>query len=96
MLAICRDVKSSPSFVHDCRLDAQMDNRVAIDTCNGQGSRKSPQLTEVTKELYRCLLERNLRLQLFYVPSEKNQADAPSRRLSASDCKLSSRAWQKV
>ena len=93
MLAICRAVKSSPSFV---RVDAQVDNGVAIDTFNGQGSRKSPQLKEVTKELYRCLLERNLRLELFYVPSEQNQADAPSRRLSASDSKLSSRAWQKV
>ena len=87
MLAICRAVKPSPSFFHDCRVDAQVDNWVAIDTFNGQGSRKSPQLTEVTKELYRCL---------FYVPSEQNQADAPSRRLSASDSKLSSRAWQKM
>ena len=96
MLAICRAVKSSPSFVHDCRVDAQVDNRVAIDTFNGQGSRKSPQLTEVTKELYRCLWERNLRLELFYVLSEQNQADVPSRRLSASDSKLSCKAWQKV
>ena len=96
MLAICQAVKSSPSFVHDCRVDAQVDNRVAIDTFNGQGSRKSPQLTEVTKELYRCLLERNLRLELFYIPSEQNQADAPSRCLSVSDSKLPSRAWQKV
>ena len=61
MLAVCPAVKSSPSFAHDCLVDAQVDNRVPFDMFNGQGSRKSPQLTEVRKELYRCLLERNLR-----------------------------------
>ena len=55
MLGICRAVKSSPLFVHYCQVHAQVDNRVAIDTFNGQGSLKSPQLTEVTKELYHCL-----------------------------------------
>lgn len=38
MVAICRAVKSSPLFVHYCQVHAQVDNRVAIDTFNGQGS----------------------------------------------------------
>lgn len=96
MLAICRALESAPLSTRDCRVDVQVDSRVAIDTFNGQGSRKSPELTEVTKELYRCLSDRNLHLELFYVPSEQNQADAPSRRLSTSDAKLTPSAWQRV
>ena len=96
MMAICHALDSAPAHVRDCRVDIQVDSRVAIDTFNGQGSRKSPQLTEVTKKLYQCMFQRNLQLELVYVPSEQNQADGPSRRLVASDAMLSKKAWEQV
>lgn len=96
MLAICHALDACPKHIRDCRVDLQVDSRVAIDTYYGQGSRKSHELTEVTKRLYQLVLGRNLQLELSYVPSKENEADAPSRRISAADATLSAKAWQRV
>lgn len=92
MLAICHALEASPKHIRDCRVDLQVDSRVAMDTYYGQGSRKSHELTEVTKQLYQLVLGRILQLELSYVPSKENEADAPSRRISAEDATLSANA----
>ena len=93
MLALCYALQACPKHIRDCRVDVQVDSRVAMDTYYGQGSRKSREANEVTKQLYGVVVERNLQLELCYVPSK---ADGPSRRISAVDAMLSAKAWERV
>ena len=53
--------------IRDCRVEVQVDSPVAMDTYYGQGSRKSCELNEVTKQLG-VVVECNLQLELCYVP----------------------------
>ena len=45
-------------------------------------------LTNEIKDLFHLSLKLNIVLNLFYIPSESNDADAPSRVYSDSDCSL--------
>ena len=83
MLAISNAIKATPEHVWDCRVDVLVNSQVAIDTNNGQGSKNSPQLTAATKNLHFNVVNRN-------------KADGPSRRLSASDTTLASRVWELI
>ena len=96
MLAISNAIKATPEHVRDCRVDVQVDSQVAIDTYNGQGSKNSPQLTAATKELYFTVVNRNLQLELSHIASDRNEADGPSRCLSALDSTLSPRVWELI
>lgn len=78
MLASVHAIKALPQGIWDCRVDASVDSQVMIGAWEGQGSRKSPQLTRVTKQLFFALSSRNIQLNLQYLPSQENQADAPS------------------
>ena len=93
LLALTNTVEGLPPWVKNCRLDASVDSQVLIGVWEGQGSKKSPELTRTTKRLFGILSRTNLQLQLSYVKSSENEADAPSRRLSRLDSKLSERAW---
>ena len=81
MLALVHAVKALPEEIRNCRMDALVDSRVII----GAGGQISPQLMRVTKELFFAVSSRNIQLDLQYVESQKNKADAPARRLSQSD-----------
>ncbi|KAK3734225.1 hypothetical protein QZH41_012950 [Actinostola sp. cb2023] len=59
-------------------------------------SGKNQELNDILKQLHSLLLESNISLNLCYVPSRQNPADAPSRTFSDKDCKLSPAAWLKV
>ena len=85
---MCYALQASPKHIRDCRVDVKADSRVAMDTYYGRGRRKSRDLSEVTKQLYRVVVDRNLQLDLCYVPSNENQADRPSRWTQCS--------WQKL
>ena len=89
MLALVHATKTLPEEIWNCKMDALADSRVVIGAWEGQGGKTSPQLMRVTKELFFAVSSRNLQLDLQYVESQKNKADAPSRRLSRSDSKLS-------
>ncbi|KAL9972926.1 hypothetical protein ACROYT_G019322 [Oculina patagonica] len=93
MLALVYAIKALPQEIRNARLDAYVDSQVMIGAWNAQGSKKSPQLTNVTKQLFFALSSRNIQLNLQYLPSRENQADAPSRRLSSLDVKLSVAAF---
>ena len=47
-------------------------------------------------EYYDCCREFNFSLDVHYVPSSKNLADFPSRKVSDMDCMVSERAWGQV
>jgi len=97
MLALKHAVRALPKWVRNCRLDTYVDRQVYINAWNAQGSRKSPQLTKVTKQLFlSSLSSRNIQVNLLYLPSQENHADAPSRSLSPLDSKLSSSAFAAV
>ena len=89
MLALVHATKALPEEIWNCKMDALAGSRVVIGAWEGQGGKTSPQLMRVTKELFLAMSPRNLQLDLQYVESQKNKADAPSRRLSRSDSKLS-------
>ena len=96
MFALVNTIKALPASLRDCRVDVYVDSTVLIGVWKGQGSKKSPQLTKASKDLFYALSDRNFQLSLFHVKSSENQADGPSRRLSKSDSKLSARAWALV
>ena len=48
------------------------------------------------KAVLRCSQEFNFSIDMQYVPSAENPADAPSRRQSDLDCTLSEEAWSHV
>ena len=54
------------------------------------------ELNSVLKSLYDISLRCNSHIKLYFTPSARNPADAPSRVLSDKDCKLSASAWSKV
>ena len=68
MLALVHAIKAIPQEIRNGRLDAYVDSRVMIGAWNAQGSRKSPQLTRVTKQLFFALPSRNIQLNLQYLP----------------------------
>jgi hypothetical protein len=81
----------------DCRVDILMDNQGLVDAWNGlRGS--SPALVSILRCVFLLVVEFNATVQLTWVPSKKNPADAPSRVLSRKDAmlRLSSRLglWQ--
>ena len=93
MLALVNSIKALPEEVRNCRVDAYVDSKVLIGAWQGQGSKSSPQLTKVTKELFFALSAVNIDLRLHYLPSKENEADAPSRQLSRLDSKVSASAF---
>ena len=52
MLALVHAIKALPQELCNGRLDAYADSQVMIGAWNVQGSKKSPQLTRVTKQLF--------------------------------------------
>ena len=50
----------------------------------------------MVKDVFHCCSECNFSLDVHYVPSNKNPADFPSRKVSHLDCALPERAWGQV
>ena len=72
-----------------------MDNKNLLDFWNNEGGKSIP-LTNEIKDLFFMTLKPNIILNLHYVPSTFNNADAPSRFSSDIDCSLSDNAWSLV
>ena len=96
MLALVHAIRALPEEIRDARVDACVDSKVMIGAWEGQGGKTSLQLIRVTKQLFREVSSRNIQISLQYVESDKNKADAPSRRLSRTDSKLSAEAFVAV
>ena len=73
----------------------QVDNQAAIHTWMGHGGR-SRELTKVARHIFQLVTQRNVLLELSYVPSKSNPADSFSRSLSKSDSMLSKHCWEMV
>ena len=92
MMALHRVLQSSPVGLRNCRVDV---NVLLLDTWSREGSRIS-QLTAATKEVFHFVLECNIQLTLYKVPSKGNIAGLPIRHLSPSDSKLSLQSWKRI
>ncbi|KAK3726277.1 hypothetical protein QZH41_003056 [Actinostola sp. cb2023] len=93
--ALVHVLRAGKHLVANSRVDAHTDNLAFLQSWKKQGG-KNQELNDVLKQLHSLLLESNISLNLCYVPSRQNPADAPSRTLSDKDCKLSPAAWLRV
>ncbi|KAK3755687.1 hypothetical protein QZH41_008945 [Actinostola sp. cb2023] len=93
--ALVHVLRAGKHLVANSRVDAHTDNLAFLQSWKKQGG-KNQELNDVLKQLHSLLLESNISLNLCYIPSRQNPADAPSRTLSDKDCKLSPAAWLRV
>ena len=93
--ALFNTLESFLSNTHDARIDAFVDNKALLHNWERKVS-KSPAISDILKDIFSFTMSRNLSLNLMYVPSKNNPADAPSRSLSDLDCSLSPAAWHQV
>ena len=79
----------------DKLFNAFVDNKAVVEAWSNQGGR-SLELNMALKRLFFTTSKLSLSLHMSYIPTGQNPADAPSRRLSHSDSKLSDGLWQIV
>lgn len=94
-MALNKVLTSCEDLICNARVDALVDNRAVIHAWNNQGCRSS-QLNKAMKTLFNSTIRLNVMLHLSYVPSKGNPADAPSRRMSTLDSRLTEKMWLKV
>ena len=95
MLALVHAIRALPEEIRNARVDACIDSKGMIGAWEGQGGKTSLQLMGVTKQLFHEVTSQ-YSASLQYVESDKNKADAPSRRLSRTDSELSVEAFVAV
>ena len=77
------------------RVKAQVDNKLVLYGWINMGT-KSSEANEALQQLYSTVENLDIVLDVEYIPSAENPADAPSRRMSASDAKLLPCFWERV
>ena len=90
-LALVNVLSAGEHLISNARVDAYTDNTAFIHSWGKQGG-KNTELNSVLKPLYDISLRCNSHIKLYFTPSARNPADAPSRVLSDKDCKLSASA----
>ncbi|MEW8544651.1 MAG: reverse transcriptase domain-containing protein, partial [Candidatus Thiodiazotropha sp.] len=93
--ALLNVIRSIKGFLKGERVDAGVDNMVLINAWKNEGCR-SRELNVVLKDLFAFVLQQDLVLNLVYVTSSQNVADAPSRVLNKSDASLMREVWGTV
>ena len=81
--------------IKNSRVDAWVDNKAFIDSWNKHGSR-SGTIILILKDIFMLTFKNNIRLELSYICSADNPADAPSRRITKGDSMLSPVSWLRV
>ena len=94
-LALNKVLLSFSDVLKNARVDAEIDNKALFFSWCSQGGR-SVALNRAVKELFFTTVKLNIVLQLSFIPTNENPADAPSRRLSTLDSMLSPRLWGRV
>ena len=84
-------MQSIAESVTDCRIDAQVDSMVVFHAWSGRGLAWSGKLSQISKWIFQLLVDRNLSLEMSFVPFHLNRADWLSRRLSRWNAMLSLR-----
>ncbi len=75
------------------RVDARVDNQVLINAWNKEGC-KSREMNDVIKFLFDFTLKNEISLNLTFIESKLNEADAPSRILKKSEATICGWVWK--
>ena len=94
-IALNKVLLSFADVLKNARVDAEIDNKALYFSWCNQGGR-SVALNRAVKELFFTTVKLNIVLQLSFIPTNENPADAPSRRLSTLGSMLSPRLWGRV
>lgn len=76
-------------------MDVHTDSLVLKSALESNGCRNSG-VNNIVKDISDCCRELNFSIDVHYVPSSKNLADFPFRKISDMDCMSSERAWGQV
>ena len=93
-LAINKMLHSSHEALRNARVDVLVDSQAVIQAWNNQGGRRAS-LNAALRQIF-TTSTLNVSLHLSYAPSAANPADAPSRRQSLLDSRLSNSVWRVV
>lgn len=93
--ALLNTIKAVHEQVKNHRLDAYVDNMAVVHAWENRKGR-GHDFAGVLKQLFELVQSLNIDLKLYYIATEANPADAPSRSISLRDCKLGPHAWKKV
>ena len=94
-LALDKVLLSFSDSLKNAWVDGFVDNLAVVHSWQRQGGR-SMSLNKAIKKLFLTTTKYNIALHLMYVPSNENEADAPSRRLTTLDSKLHPELWEKI
>ena len=94
-IAVDKVLHAFKELVKDCRVDVMIDNLAVTHAGNNRGG-KSRDLNNAIKALFFTTMDLNILLHMWYVLSQQNLADTPSRRLSSFDYTLTSEIWNEV
>ncbi|CAC5412043.1 unnamed protein product [Mytilus coruscus] len=93
--ALLNVLKSFRDKIQGFRIDANVDNKALIYAWDNEGSRSS-QLNSVIKDIFKFTIDSDIVLNLYYIPSKQNLADAPSRTLTKCDATITKAIWQTI
>ena len=93
--ALVRSLLAFRDHVRNSRVDIHTDNRTLKAALDNFGCKNSS-VNDSVKEILELSRHLNLAIDVHYVPSRDNMADAPSRACSDLDCMLSDNAWNSV
>ena len=93
--AIFNTLESLLSNTRNTQFDAFVDNKALLHSWERQVF-KSSAISGILRDIFTFTTSRYLSLNLMYMPSKVNPADAPSRSLSDLYCSLSPAAWHQV
>ena len=94
--ALLRALQASKDVTKDTRVIAHVDNRVVVDAWNNFRSRKED-LNILLLQLFQYTVDQNCDLNIVYINTKDNRADAPSRTtLDNQHTSLSAELWEKV
>ena len=93
--ALQHSLLSFKHHISSCRVDVHTDSLVLKSDPESDGCRNSG-INNILKDIFDCCREFNFSVDVHYVPSSKNPAALPSRKVSHMDCMVSERAWGQV
>lgn len=91
--ALIKTLLSLRDTIAHHRVDILTDSMALIGAWNRQGSRNTP-FNACMKELFVITVDLDLDLQLKYINTKVNPADAPSRQLNKQDARLAGSHWR--
>ena len=93
--AVAKTLLSLGNDIKQHRIDVLTDSMALIGAWRREGSRNAS-FNDILKQLFHITLQFDLELNLQYVNTKENPADAPSRSLSRQDAKLAGPYWRLV